>query len=151
MLTTRTARLEDLSTLLKFEQGVVEAERPFGPTYQDKKITYYDLEYLINDNSSCLLLAEIDGKIVGSGYAKLMHSKPFERHKQHAYLGFMYITPEHRGQGINKIVLDRLIDWAVQQGIDEIRLDVFAENSPAINAYQKAGFEPYLVEMRRSC
>ncbi len=32
--------------------------------------------------------------------------------------------------------------------MNEIRLDVYAQNESAIKAYEKAGFEPHLLTMR---
>jgi len=40
---TRTATLEDLDTLLDFEQGVIAAERPLDPTIKKGDIHYYNL------------------------------------------------------------------------------------------------------------
>ena len=60
----------------------------------------------------------------------------------------MYIKPAFRGKGVNKMIVDALILWAHSQNIQEIRLDVYAENSGAIKAYEKAGFNPLLLNMR---
>lgn len=60
----------------------------------------------------------------------------------------MYVKPEHRGKGINKLVLDGLVNWAKSRNISEIRLDVYAQNESAVKAYEKAGFESLLVTMR---
>ena len=39
--------LKDLDTLLRFEQGVINAERPSDSTLKDGLIHYYDIEELI--------------------------------------------------------------------------------------------------------
>jgi ribosomal protein S18 acetylase RimI-like enzyme len=94
------------------------------------------------------LVAEIDEKIVGSGYALIEKAKDYFTHDEHSYLGFMYVLPEYRGRGINKMVMDELIDWSKKRGITEFRLDVYTENQGAIRAYEKAGFSSLIVEMR---
>jgi GNAT superfamily N-acetyltransferase len=96
-----------------------------------------------------LLVAEINGQPVGSGYARIENSKPYLQHKQHAYLGFMYVEPAYRGRGVNKIIIEALEKWAISQGITEMRLEVYAENTPAVSAYEKAGFSALLVQMRK--
>ena len=63
----RPANNNDLETLFEFEQGVIEAERPFDPTLKSEHINYYDLHEMINSNYVELLVAEINGVIVGSG------------------------------------------------------------------------------------
>ena len=42
----RIATLKDLTVLLRFEQGVIEAERPFDPTIKECEIPYYDISEL---------------------------------------------------------------------------------------------------------
>lgn len=144
----RTARLEDLDTLLQFEQGVIAAERPFDETLKEGSIHYYDLKAMIESPGAEVVLAKVDGKIAGSGYARIENSKPYNRHTQHAYLGFMYVPPQYCGRGINGKIIEALKSWAKSKGITELRLDVYHENEAAIKAYEKAGFSKLLVNMR---
>ncbi len=144
----RKATLNDLETLIRFEQGVIEAERPFDSTLKKEFTHYYDLEEMIKLSSVEVVVAELDGEIVGSGYARIENSKPYLKHKQHVYLGFMYVDPNHRGKEINKKIIEALKDWASSQNIPELRLDVYAENASAIKAYEKAGFTKHMVAMR---
>lgn len=60
----------------------------------------------------------------------------------------MYVKPEHRGKGINKLILDELIKWSKDKDISEIRLEVYDQNEPAVKAYKKAGFESLILTMR---
>jgi ribosomal protein S18 acetylase RimI-like enzyme len=94
------------------------------------------------------LVAEIDGIIVGSGYARIEDAKIFYKHPKYTYLGFMYVRPEYRGQGINRKIIDALQSWSLSKNINELRLEVYCDNSPAINAYKKIGFTNYLIQMR---
>ena len=144
----RKAKIEELETLLEFEQGIVTAERPMNPCLKEGEIHYYDLAKLVESDFSDVFVAEIDGKLVASGYALEKQAKVYEKHEKYAYLGFMYVKPEFRGKGVNQKILDALLDWAKERNLTEIRLEVFTENSSAIKAYQKAGFESLLLEMR---
>jgi GNAT superfamily N-acetyltransferase len=144
----RKARLEDLETLLQFEQGVIAAERPFDETLKDGHIRYYDLAALIKSPEAEVVVAELDGHLIGSGYARMERSKPYNKHTHHAYLGFMYVLPAHRGKGINGAIIHALKTWALSKGITESRLDVYDQNKTAIRAYEKVGFKKLLVNMR---
>lgn len=139
--------MNDMPTLRRFEQGVVEAERPFAQNLKEDPITYYDLEHLISDENSELIVAESEGKIVGSGYATLKESKPYQKYPLYSYLGFMYVDPQSRGLGINSLIIDELKSWSLRRGISELRLDVYDANAAAIRAYEKVGFSKNLVEM----
>ena len=58
--TVRNATLHDLDVLLRFEQGVIEAERPFDPTIRNEKVHYYDLGYLMTSDDAQVVVAEAD-------------------------------------------------------------------------------------------
>jgi GNAT superfamily N-acetyltransferase len=146
----RPAVVADLPTLLQFEQGVISAERPFDPTLKKGEIHYYDIEHMISAPHIELLVAELDSELIGSGYARIEDAKHYLQHPQHAYLGFMYTHPDHRGKGVNRKILEALKDWAVLKGITELRLEVYYDNGSAIKAYEKAGFIKHMIEMRRS-
>lgn len=144
----RKATEKDLEILLSFEQGVVEAERPFDNSLKDGTIHYYDLPELIRSDKAEVLVAIVDDLIVGSGYAKILKAKSYRKFEEYAYLGFMYVRPKYRGRGINQTVLHHLIDWSKQQSLTEVRLEVYDENIIAKNSYLKKGFKPNLLEMR---
>ena len=145
----RTAILSDLPALLQFEQGVISAERPFDPTLGKGEIHYYDLELMIHAPHIQLLVAELDGELIASGYARIEEAKPYLEHTKHAYLGFMYTRPEHRGKGVNQKIIEALKEWAVSKNMSELRLDVYQENTSAIKAYEKVGFEKHMIAMRK--
>jgi ribosomal protein S18 acetylase RimI-like enzyme len=144
----RKARKEDMSTLLRFEQGVIAAERPFDITLKESDICYYDLDMMIEAAHIHLVVAELNGQLIGSGYARIEEVKPYLQHKQHAYLGFMYVEPAHRGKGVNKLIIDELKRWTKEKGLTELRLEVYHGNTPAISAYEKVGFKKHMIEMR---
>jgi len=111
-------------------------------------INYYDITDLILSPSIELAVAEIDGQLVGCGYAKILEAKAWHNFDQYAYLGFMYTLPQHRGKGINPMLISNLKDWCKSKGVYNLSLDVYHNNPGAIRAYEKVGFEPRLVEMR---
>jgi ribosomal protein S18 acetylase RimI-like enzyme len=147
-ITIRKASLQDLDTLFRFEQGVITAERPFDTTLKTGNIHYYELEEMITATHIEIVVAELAGELIGSGYARIEKAKHYLQHEHHAYLGFMYVDPDHRGKGVNKKIIDALKNWAISQNITEFRLDVYANNASAIKAYEKAGFNSHMVEMR---
>ena len=144
----RAAIENEIETLLRFEKGIIEAERPFDNSLKQGEIHYYDLLDLIKSKKAEVLVAVLDNEIVGSGYAKILKANPYQKYNEYAYLGFMYVKPTVRGQGINRKIVNRLIDWAHQRNLTEVRLEVYDENTIAKNAYLKAGFKPNLLEMR---
>lgn len=148
MVTIREATIDDLKTLLDFEQGLIDAERPMDITLKREETKYYDLLYMIKEPTIYLVVAEIDGEQVGCGYGKIIKARQCFQYEQFSYLGFMFTKPEHRGKGVNQKVMDALYDWSRSQGVNEVRLEVYPNNPAAIKAYQKSGMKECLVTMR---
>ena len=146
----RPATASEIPVLRALEQNVVEAERPFNDAIRQDGAIYYDIEDLISSDASCLLVADVDGEIIGTGYVQIRGSKPCFSHDQHAYLGFMFVSPEHRGKRVNATIVEHLINWSSERGVKDCYLHVYADNAPAIRAYEKAGFDSLMVEMKLS-
>lgn len=147
-LNIRTATFDDLDALLEFEAEVIREQRPFDETLKDDDVHFFDLNELLNSEECCLLVAENDGEIVGTGFAAIHESDVFLKFKRHAWIGFMYVKPEFRKKSVNTAILEELKQWIIEQKISEIRLEVYDANLPAKNAYLKANFEPHLLQMR---
>ncbi|MHA7901044.1 MAG: GNAT family N-acetyltransferase [Henriciella sp.] len=147
-LHVRSALPSDLPTLLEFEQGIVLAERPFDHTLKPDPISYYDVGAMIDDADAEVAVAVHADRLIGSGYAQKKRSRHYVSPDYHAYIGFLYVAPDYRGRGINRLVLDHLFAWARDHGLPEIHLTVYPDNEAAIRAYEKVGFDPYILEMR---
>ena len=147
-ITIRRARMTDMDILLQFEQGVISAERPYDSTLRNDSIRYYDLDQLLTAPHIRLVVAQAGDELIGSGYARIETAKPYLKHERYAYLGFMYVADAWRGKGVNKMIIEALKQWSLSHSITEIRLEVYHENAPAIKAYEKAGFEKHMIEMR---
>jgi GNAT superfamily N-acetyltransferase len=147
-ITLRTAIALDLPTLLEFEQGIIRDERPFDASIKGDPVHYYDLPALLASPDAELVVAELDGVIIGCGYARIDEAEQFKKFSHFAYLGFMYVVPEQRGRGINARIVEHLRTWAKAKNIMELFLEVYSDNEKAIRAYEKAGFKQYMNWMR---
>lgn len=147
-ITTRPATNADLLKLAEFLQLLVNAERPFDPTLKEGEIFYYNIEDMIADKATEVMVVENNDEIIGCGYAQIRSAKPYQKHELFGYLGFMFVKPEFRGKGINGLLLEDLKKWILSNGITEVRLEVYDENEAAVKAYEKAGFKKILTTMR---
>jgi GNAT superfamily N-acetyltransferase len=148
MIAIRRASLRDLGVILRFQQGVVDAERPYDSTLKDGAIRYYDFEQLLNSEQVYFVIAEVDGAAIGCGFARIDTAKPYVKHDRLGYLGLMFVEPEYRCRGVNSAVIVDLKRWCRSQGVRELRLEVYPGNASAVKAYEKAGFMPQMLEMR---
>ena len=148
MIQIRKATLKDLTILLEFEQGIISTERPYDPTLKEENINYYNIEKMISAEDVEVVVAVIDGIVIGSGYARIEEAKSYLNHKLYAYLGFMFTHPDHLGKGVNALIIETLKNWVIAHNIFEMRLDVYNGNPSAIKAYEKIGFKKHLINMR---
>lgn len=144
----RKASLTDLPVLQNFKLGLIQAELPMDETIKPDTTSYYDIGKLIDNTNSEVYVVELNGELVASGYAKIIPDRHYLKHKEQGYLGFMFVPEKHRGNGYNKLILNALMQWCKQQGVYELKLDVYDTNPSAIRAYEKAGFKKHLINMR---
>lgn len=143
----RAATTDDIIVLRGFEQKLISVEREFDAELKSSDAIYYDLENLVSDNDSYLVVAESSGEVVGSGYGQLRESKSCFDTGKLCYLGFIFVDDSCRGLGVAKRIMDEICNWSEQRGVTYFLLEVYSENETAVHAYEKLGFESLSVTM----
>ena len=83
----------------------------------------------------CPLFACHGKQVCGLIWCKLSADQPSQ-----ADLYQMWVTPEARGRGAGRALLEAAVDWARKKGCRELHLGVTAADSPALRLYQSHGF-----------
>ncbi|MBE9030775.1 GNAT family N-acetyltransferase [filamentous cyanobacterium LEGE 11480] len=60
---------------------------------------------------------------------------------RHAHIFLLYVHPEHRRRGIATAMMQCATAWAQARGDQQIGLQVFANNQPAVQLYQSLGYK----------
>ncbi len=81
----------------------------------------------------CLLLAFLDDRAVGCVALRKFDTRDCEMKR-------LYIEPGHRGHGIGKKLVERIINEARLLQYNEMRLDTLASMTAARKLYQSFGF-----------
>ena len=147
-ISIRTANLNDLETLLAFEQGVIKAERPMDSFLAQGTLSYYNIPELIAAKNSHLIVALAGKELVGSGYIKIEESSTYHKNTKHGYIGFIFVKPSFRGKRISGLILESLKKWGKEKDLKELRLDVYSKNTDALKSYNRFGFTKGLVNMK---
>lgn len=66
---------------------------------------------------------------------------------RYTHIFLLYVSPQHRGRGLAKTLMNRAQSWAKARGDRQIGLQVFPHNQPALNLYQKLGFQTHSLLM----
>lgn len=91
------------------------------------------LEIELEEEDAILLVAEIDGEVVGFTHAV--------RRRRTGYILRVYTSPDHRGEGVGSELLTKARDVLLTRGVDNVRAMVLAENEPGNAFYESFGFE----------
>ncbi len=120
----RPAWAEDLDRLLVLETRCFELDRLSRRSFR---------HFLSSDTASCLV-AERDGELLG--YVLVL----FHGRTALARLYSMAVAPEHRAQGLGRVLLDAAEAVALDGGAAIMRLEVHPANFAAIALYRRAGY-----------
>lgn len=61
--------------------------------------------------------------------------------QRHSHIFLVYVQPSYRRRGIGKALLNFAETWAKQRGDEQISLQVFCQNLPALNLYKSCGYD----------
>lgn len=61
---------------------------------------------------------------------------------RHAHIFLLYVSPAHRHRGIGSALMQQAEAWATARGDRQIGLQVFHHNQPALQLYEKLGYQP---------
>ena len=89
-----------------------------------------------NDKTSVYLFACKDGEIIGSGSLSGLPRRMSHR----AELGIA-VKKAYWGRGVGTMLMERLLTYARENGIELINLEVRKDNESAVHLYEKFGFK----------
>lgn len=115
----------------------------FGSTFEDEQSAPIE-KYSAWINSSQMFGAFQDLRLVGIAAFGVFTGRK-DGHK--GWLRAMYVTPDFRGKGVSRLLVEAVIR-AARQRVDLLQLSVVSENLPAIRLYESCGFQQYGLEKR---
>ena len=142
-LLLRCAREEDAQRLLDYLKTTSGETRFLIREPDEVTMTEEDERRFIRmQNESerdVMLLAFYDGEFAGNG--SLMGMGP-SRYRHRAGVAIA-LFQAYTGLGIGRVMMEALLAIAMEHGIEQVELEVVADNARAIALYKKLGFEVY--------
>ena len=115
----------------------------FGGTVEELELL--DLSILGMHMEHDLVFGAFDGEDMIATAACNLNDSPKIWHMATLYC--VYVREGHQGQGVTSRLFKTIFE-ALPGYVEQIKLSVAANNEPAINAYEKLGFERYGTEPR---
>lgn len=142
-LLLRNARSEDADMLIAYLKTVCEESKFL--VKEPEEITFTPEEeqnFIASQNESpcnLMLLGFLDGEYVGNCS---FSGNSVSRFHHRAGMGIA-LYQKYTGMGIGGIMIERLLETAKKIGIEQMELEVAADNERAISLYRKLGFEVF--------
>ncbi len=129
MITVREWRKEDIARIAALE-----------------RVCFSD-PWTVADLEACLafaiyrhVLLEEDGVLIGYACETVLFDE--------GEIANVAVSPEYRGQGLGKRLMDWLEERAKNEGVEKLFLEVRVSNAPALALYKARGFEPLSVRKK---
>jgi ribosomal protein S18 acetylase RimI-like enzyme len=102
------------------------------------------------EDERMLLILGMEGVTpLGYGLAFDVVEHPFMPEWQRSgYVTQLYVLPEHRDQGIGKLLVDSMLSWMTARGITRVQLNVLVGEGGAEGYWRRFGFEPVRTRMQ---
>ena len=144
MLTVRRAGPADVEAWARLRVALMLHEELVAPGEDAERLRGAVAEWLsarLESPTFGAFVAEIDGRIAGSGGITIYDSPPGPgQDSREAYVMSMFTEPDARGRGVAKAVLAALLDFAqAAGGVCRVWLRASAMGRPV---YLREGFEP---------
>ena len=140
MIEIRAAEPGDVEAIIDVGRGALYAA--YGGFVRPENVEsaigeWYDpelIETAIEAGEIAFYVAVAEG-VVGFASAERTWADEVELHA-------IYVHPDRWGEGIGSALLERLVQWARQQGVDRIACSAFLDNTVGVEFLRSRGFEP---------
>ena len=139
-ISIRRARVDDAAAIAaQMDEPVVYANLMQMPYASEEAQRARIADSLLPGKTDLLLVAERDGKIVGSAG---MHATGSALRRRHVVVIGLSVSAAAQRQGVGTALMQALCDYADRwMGVLRIELTVYVDNAAAIALYRKFGFE----------
>jgi len=153
-MTVRPVRLpDDEPAILSFIWGLQTFENAFEPNrrldpgFADEH--WADVRRLVAERGA-MFIAENDGPV---GWAFVVEEAGDlfvkESERRYGFIAELYVEASARGQGYGRALIAACEDWSRKRGMTVLIIGMLTGNGKAAAVYQRDGFAPYNLFMRK--
>lgn len=146
----REAKHNDIDAIAEIFRQLHRHHVELAPESYKMPFDYYfrgRLEAFFADDDMTILVSDNDG-IDGFAVIRFFDTDSAERvGRQVCYVECLAVEESRRRQGIGTALFGYIKEYALNCGCDCVRLGAAAENTQAINFYQKMGLVPRVINL----
>jgi len=140
----RTASINDyhgVNAVLKESLELHAHALPSLFTTDHVVVSFEQYQAILYYNSTDILVAEHNGRIIGASVVELKYSPPVDDQSfmYTAYIQYFGVRKEWHNYGIGKKLFHRTKEWGRKKGASELQLTVWAFNQKAKSFYENLG------------
>ena len=94
------------------------------------------------EDEAVVLVAEDEGKLVGQCVARIMEPPPVFTIHRYGFVQEVIVTAERRGQGIGRLLYERVEGWLAEQGMTHLRTNIDSGNELSQGLFRAMGYGP---------
>ena len=138
----RSPEIEDAEQLVEYIRTIAGEtdftirypEEAYIPVEQER----FFLQHFMESGRDLMIIAEVDGKIAGNcQLSEIGKSRIKVRHRCSMAIG---LYKEYWGLGIGKALMELLEEKAIENGYEQMELEVISSNERAKGLYSRMGF-----------
>ena len=104
----------------------------------------------IDESDHLLLVAEIDGDVVGFLNGELLKYPPCFAQREHGFIDNLAVSARWQRHGVGTTLLQHAMTWFAANGVPTVEGKVLLSNPVAMGFWRKTHFEPYMQTIRAS-
>jgi ribosomal protein S18 acetylase RimI-like enzyme len=153
ILHIRPAIRADLPAIGRLGALLVETHHAFDPRRfleaTDQTRTAYAgfLGTQLDRTDATVLVASDEDAVAGYAYVAIDGYDYLSLRGPAGILHDIIVTPELRGRGVGRLLLEAAFDYVKARGVPRIVLSTAAQNEAAQRLFARAGFRPTMIEM----
>lgn len=153
-ITINEASLLEADSILSLWKLFMEYLSQQEPETFSLKEDYIDqyrkrLPNLIKETNTLVLLAKAKEKPVGYHVTSIRYPLPILKQKPFGQISDHYVKESYRGNAIGRLLFKKSICWLMDNGIEELYLKTFLRNKKGLDFWEKQGFSPLEVILKK--
>lgn len=106
---------------------------------------------LVADENVALFVAEVEKKLVGFVHAIVRDAPAILIFvpRRYAIVDSIVVKSGYQNNGIGRILMNKMQEWAIAKGATSIELNVYEFNETAISFYERLGYQTFSRKMNK--